>query len=140
MQCITCKQDLDLDCFYKGRKNPIWKCLSCSRKYAKEYKIRKGRKYTAEYHWKQNNIAMTLEEFDMRKKEQNNKCAICNNEETARDHRTKSIKELAVDHSHATGQVRGLLCRQCNSLLGMAHDNIDILKASIYYLSIRNQS
>jgi hypothetical protein len=30
---------------------------------------------------------------------------------------------------------RGLLCRHCNSLLGYARDDIDVLKAAISYLN-----
>ena len=39
-----------------------------------------------------------------------------------------------VDHSHATGQVRGLLCKPCNNLIGFARDNIQTLKNAVEYL------
>ena len=43
---------------------------------------------------------------------QGGRCAIC--------HVTPEEmgERLAVDHSHATGDVRGLLCRPCNKALG----------------------
>lgn len=41
-----------------------------------------------------------------------------------------------VDHDHGTGQVRGLLCRKCNSLIGLADDQIDQLKKAIEYLTL----
>jgi hypothetical protein len=47
----------------------------------------------------------------------------------------KTIKELKIDHCHKTRKVRGLLCHQCNTLLGMAKDNKLILAAAIEYLS-----
>lgn len=39
-----------------------------------------------------------------------------------------------VDHDHVTGTIRGLLCSKCNTLLGMAKDNIAILENAIKYL------
>lgn len=42
--------------------------------------------------------------------------------------------ETVIDHCHTTNAVRGYLCSSCNSLLGYAKDNIDILNAAIEYL------
>lgn len=39
-----------------------------------------------------------------------------------------------VDHNHATGAVRALLCQKCNTLLGMARESPIILSAAIGYL------
>jgi hypothetical protein len=58
---------------------------------------------------------------------QNNKCAICG-------FPFNSKRKGFVDHCHKTNKVRGLLCTKCNSLLGMANDNIEILKNAIKYL------
>jgi len=41
---------------------------------------------------------------------------------------------MAVDHCHATGKIRGLLCNSCNSLLGFCADNKARLTAAIAYL------
>lgn len=41
---------------------------------------------------------------------------------------------LVIDHDHATGIVRGILCKQCNIALGGARDNVDILIALSDYL------
>ncbi|MFF0742993.1 endonuclease domain-containing protein [Streptomyces sp. NPDC004111] len=41
---------------------------------------------------------------------------------------------FAADHCHDSGVVRGVLCRSCNFLLGNAHDDVDVLFASVKYL------
>lgn len=45
-----------------------------------------------------------------------------------------NTKGAFIDHDHKTGKVRGLLCRECNLLLGLAFDNTDILSNAIDYL------
>lgn len=62
-------------------------------------------------------------------------CAICGKPETAKNQ--YGIKNLAVDHDHTTGQVRGLLCMQCNQMIGKAGDNPDVLEAAAQYLRSR---
>jgi hypothetical protein len=63
---------------------------------------------------------------------QDNKCAICRQPETAT--RKGIVKALAVDHCHATGAVRGLLCVACNTGIGKFKDNRDTMLAAIKYL------
>ena len=58
--------------------------------------------------------------------EQDNCCAICKDE---------FMKAPHVDHDHATGMVRGLLCGRCNMGIGLLRDNIGIMKNTILYLS-----
>lgn len=65
---------------------------------------------------------------------QNNRCALCLKEETAKDHRGRSIRRLSVDHCHKTGKVRGLLCYRCNLMLGYSKDDKETLKRAIEYL------
>ena len=74
------------------------------------------------------NFNMTLEEYDVLLEKQCNRCAICGKTPEENDRR------LAVDHDHETGEVRGLLCRSCNLILGHAHDTINILARAIVYL------
>lgn len=53
-------------------------------------------------------------------------CAICGGQPSDR---------LYVDHDHKTGMVRGLLCHQCNSGLGMFKDDKSLLAKAIEYLT-----
>ncbi len=54
-------------------------------------------------------------------------CAVCGRS-------SRSKKPLCVDHCHATGRVRGLLCQHCNSGLGMFEDRPDLLRSALAYL------
>lgn len=73
---------------------------------------------------------ITFEELLERLKNQNNKCPCCNTEITLTGKRATAV----VDHCHSSGRVRGLLCTTCNSGLGMAKDNKEILFNMIKYL------
>lgn len=71
---------------------------------------------------------ITLEEYNELFEKQNGRCAICGN------HRSESKRNFDVDHNHKTGKVRGLLCRRCNSGLGLFGENTDIFEKAIDYL------
>jgi hypothetical protein len=45
-------------------------------------------------------------------------------------------KWLHVDHSHKTGDVRGLLCGNCNAAIGMTKESVSILNKMIEYLTL----
>lgn len=54
---------------------------------------------------------------------QKGRCGIC--------HR---FRRLVVDHCHAGGRVRGLLCSNCNSALGLFEENLTVLANAVKYL------
>lgn len=58
---------------------------------------------------------------------QGGKCWIC-------QRATGRAKRLAVDHDHATGTPRGILCSVCNRLLGHVRDDPDMLLRAAQYL------
>lgn len=64
---------------------------------------------------------------------QNYLCAICNKPETAFDSKNGCIRNLAVDHCHDTGKIRGLLCFKCNSALGK-FTSVEMLETAKQYL------
>jgi hypothetical protein len=59
-------------------------------------------------------------------------CAICGKPETQKQ-RGKVIR-LSLDHNHETGQIRELLCHNCNLVVGHAKESVKILQAAIDYL------
>jgi hypothetical protein len=62
----------------------------------------------------------TLEAQAMR---ENASCALCGHD-----------KHLVIDHCHSTGKVRAVLCSWCNSMLGFARDNAELLEAGATYI------
>lgn len=71
-------------------------------------------------------------EYDAMSDRQGHVCAICGIAESLVI-RGKAVR-LAVDHDHVTGKVRGLLCRDCNTAIGMFKDSIESLTRAIDYL------
>ena len=59
---------------------------------------------------------ITPEDYINLLKNQRNTCAVC---ETTRPNNGVGDRYFDVDHDHKTGTVRGLLCRQCNLLVGL---------------------
>lgn len=72
---------------------------------------------------------LTPNDYDEMVAAQNNRCFIC--EKTA----TRSRGRLHVDHCHRTGEVRGLLCHGCNTMLGLMHENVSVFARAAEYLT-----
>lgn len=64
--------------------------------------------------------------------DQGGECAICGGAESAK--RGVFSKRLAVDHDHQSGVVRGLLCQNCNTALGLMGDDSSRLLLAVGYL------
>ena len=75
------------------------------------------------------NYNMSLEEHKEKLSEQGGVCAICGHLPTM-----GRWKILLVDHNHATGEVRGLLCHDCNIGIGNLKDNAARLRAAATYI------
>jgi hypothetical protein len=61
--------------------------------------------------------------------EHRGRCAICGTD------RPNGMGRFHVDHCHATDAIRGILCSNCNLLIGHAKDRVDLLGAAIAYLN-----
>lgn len=84
---------------------------------AKDERARLGRKY-----------GLTPAAVDAMAAAQGGRCLLCE----------RSDRTLVVDHCHATGRVRGLLCRSCNTLLGQVEAAPQILGNLDGYLTHGN--
>ncbi len=47
---------------------------------------------------------------------------------------SKDDRRLCLDHCHSTGKIRGVLCTNCNTALGLVHENTSTLGNLIKYL------
>ena len=131
--CKVCNQAKSIDQYNftkptnkAGHATYSFACTDCSDMYVKQkqlkittYNIHSGdnrrrRKY-----------GMEPDEFIQMMKNQNGLCAICSEEPE---------RGLVVDHNHSTGIVRGLLCHQCNTAIGLLKDNHIILAKATEYL------
>lgn len=72
---------------------------------------------------------LTLEMWEEMAEAQDHKCAICGT------HRDELKNNLAVDHNHTTGEVRGLLCYACNRGIGLLKDSAEVLNKAAAYLT-----
>lgn len=71
---------------------------------------------------------ITLAQYVALFHQQGGVCSLCQKMDT------ESGKPLFVDHDHATGKVRGLLCSTCNFGLGYFKDDVSMLERAIEYL------
>ena len=70
-----------------------------------------------------------IEEYDRMAQNQNYCCSGCGK------HASDTPRgRLFVDHDHVTGNIRALLCQQCNTALGMVNDSVETLLGLVGYL------
>lgn len=106
-------------------------------RYREEHR-EEARAYQREYYTKNQEKArekslkkwygITLADYNQMFADQNGFCLICG------VHQSQVKKTFCVDHDHETGEIRGLLCDQCNKGLGQFEDNPSLLQRAIDYL------
>lgn len=95
--------------------------------YRQKWRNESGGKETEKNAFLLRTYGITLNEFNIMRRDQNYKCAICTR------HESEFKTGLHVDHIHGTKIVRGLLCGDCNKACGLLQENPEIaLKAASY--------
>lgn len=120
-----------------GTKN----CVVCGKKFIKTSNVAKYCLECRENRYKNyyfdvqrekrmiNNYGITMKDYKNLLSDQEGCCAVCGISEDELN------KRLVIDHDHETGNVRGLLCPNCNVGIGMFQDDITLLRYVIeYYL------
>lgn len=107
-----------------GRER-YWRDPEKSRAYERERRLRNPGRGKAS---KLRAYGLTMRDYEALRAEQGGGCAICGAQ-------NDSGYDLAVDHDHSDGSVRGLLCRKCNVGLGLFRDAPQLLAAAIAYLT-----
>jgi recombination endonuclease VII len=69
---------------------------------------------------------LTIQDYDKILELQGKKCFICG--------KLPTNKNLAVDHEHKSGLIRGLLCMRCNRALTPFKDDPVLLRRAVLYL------
>jgi hypothetical protein len=138
--CKHCDKTKTVDNFYPRKDRKLYSawCKHCTVKQNSLYRDKDKQKiYKAKY-YKTNKVGrklkadlkkygLTLEAYGDMLKQQHDCCAMC--QESA-----PVNKRLSVDHCHRTGKVRGLLCSNCNFILGLAKDSVSVLRNAVSYL------
>ena len=127
--CSKCKKEKTFSFFYNRKSNKDGKhyqCKQCMNGDVSKYrKTKRGTKIVEKYQkrrtekYRQSRYEITVVDYDLLMKEQNNCCAICGRPQEVLS------RSLSVDHNHLTNEVRGLLCDKCN--LGLGFFDTDLL-------------
>jgi hypothetical protein len=138
--CSSCDQTLPRTAFSfrtKGRQvgQPYLPCKDCKNRKHREYlaanphvkKRHRKPAHAQDYYLKK--YGLTRESFEALLVAQDWRCAIC-----PAVFRGDDAVTPAIDHCHQSGAVRGVLCRECNSALGLLKDSADYAARAAEYL------
>lgn len=123
---------------YSGRSNTTdglhTRCKACESEGAKAWRRRPGSRARIEQ-WARparlrSRYGLTVADYDRMFASQGGVCALCGKPPLGG---VKS-QRLHVDHDHATGRVRGLLCNACNRAIGALGDDLAGVMRAVDYL------
>ena len=139
--CSICLIEKPLSDFYADkRRGHSSRCKLCNKDKVNEWRTKNRDSYNAAERkryaespkkWERHlrsKYGISASDYASRLTSQGGVCAICKVDPEKID------QTLAVDHDHATGEVRGLLCAECNRMLGCAKDRPEVLVNGADYL------
>ena len=128
-QCKRCGETKVIGDFTVYRGRPTNTCRKCAYLTTKAWRLRnpERQKKIARDSWLRKRYKTTQEEYDRMFMKQGGMCAVCGSPPTR--------KHLDIDHCHATGKVRKLLCNACNKALGLLNDDLDRVTKLADYLA-----
>lgn len=132
-RCRSCADILPLELFRNrsNSKGKGYECRTCSKE------ILKSQQKRSAFRRRLKDRGLTEHAYELILDSQGNKCAICE----AESHEIRGyLAGFAIDHDHATGKVRGLLCTACNLGLGNFKDKKETLRRAIVYLEKNQQT
>lgn len=132
--CTACQEPKPLREFTistQGTKD--YKCAACNAKFSTEHYHRPGNRERRRYVIAARMYGLDEASYREMAALQNGLCAICLKAPSGRAEKTS---RLHVDHDHATGKVRGLLCYRCNHGLGSFLDSRELLLRAVAYLAV----
>ena len=138
-RCSTCRQDLPHSEFQRNAVKPDGlqnNCKVCKKAATQKWAAKNAEHVAAHARSKHlnNTYGISPEEYAKRLAAQNGLCAICRQPESSTHWKGKRMM-LHIDHDHATGEVRGLLCHSCNTGIGLLQESPALLLAAHAYLT-----
>lgn len=143
-KCPRCKRVLCRQSMFNHSRSL---CNDCENERQRQYQSKRLKNGTSEYKAKVRSMnrksclktryGISYDKFKEMSQAQDNRCMICRR--LPWESRI-NLKELCVDHDHETGKVRGLLCSQCNTALGLFSDSKEKLNAAVNYLERHNST
>jgi hypothetical protein len=139
-----CGTHKERDAFGKDRSrtdglNP--RCRDCARPISRENAIKWNRLHPERMvnnHLKRA-YGLNLAEYEAMLATQGGVCAICGKPERSHTKSQGISNRLSVDHDHATGAIRGLLCRACNFGIAAFDEDREKMASAIAYLSAHSE-
>jgi len=131
-ECLQCGEEYEAK-----RKDAKWCSSACAQRNfyqrhpgkQRQYDKQRTRTGRSRHLWE--TYRLTIEDYNQMFADQQGCCDICGIHQS-------ETKRFHVDHCHTTGQVRGLLCCDCNIGLGRFKDDTETLANAIVYLQRSN--